>query len=118
MAKEKVYIVLSHKHSLKKGTKNDWEVTETVEFVNQLRNKHTSMSSAIGDFINKKMLTGAKVGMSDYEYFMAYVYKKYPKQMAQLDAAYPSPEVEEEDGPELVTDSFGNIRPKTVFDPA
>lgn len=117
MAKEKVYIVLSHKHSLKAGTKNDWEVTETVEFVNQLRNRYISMSSAIGDFLNKKMITGAKVGMGDYEYFMAYVDKKYSKQMSQLRAAYPEPEVEDT-GPELITDSFGNIRPRTVFDPA
>lgn len=117
MSKEKVYIVLSHKHSLKAGSKTEWEVTETVEFVNQLRNKHISMSSAIGDFLNKKMISGSKVGMSDYEYFISYVYKKYPKQMAALDAAYPSPVVEDT-GPELVTDSFGNIRPKTVFDPA
>lgn len=117
MAKEKVYIVLSHKHSLKQGSKTDWEVTETVEFVNQLRKKHMTMSSAIGDFLNKKMLTGAKVGMSDYEYFIAYVEQKYPKQMSALNAAYPAPEVEDT-GPELITDSFGNIRPKTVFDPA
>jgi len=115
MAKEKVYIVLSHKHSLKRGSKTEWEVAETVEFVNQLRNKHISMSSAVGDFLNKKMMTGAKVGMGDWEYFEAYVRKKYAKQMAQLDAAYPE-EVVEDTGPALITDQFGNLRPRTVFD--
>lgn len=116
MSKEKVFIVLSHKHSLKKGSKTEWEVTETVEFVNQLRNKHISTSSAIGDYINKKMMTGKKVGMADYEYFETYVRKKYSKQMSELDSAYQGDAVEVVEGPELVTDQFGNLRPKTVFD--
>lgn len=114
MAKEKVFIVLSHIHSLKKGTKDQWEVTETVEFVNQLRSKHISSSSAIGDFVNKTMLRGERVGMGEYENFDHYVRKKYPRQMSDLDAAYghlqaPEPE------PAFV-DQFGNQRAKTVFD--
>lgn len=119
MAKEKVFIVLSHKHVLKDRRTNDWEVVETVEFVNQLRKKHTTMSSAIGDYLNKKMFTGAKVGMGDYEYFEAYVRKKYGKQMSQLDAAYGGLQVEEEKPDEnLIVDAHGNVRPRTVFDPA
>ena len=101
--------------SLRQGSKTDWEVTETVEFVNQLRNKHISMSIAIGDYINKKMVTGRRVGLEDYDYFETYIRKKYAGQLAQLDAAYRSEQVEDT-GPELITDQFGNLRPKTVFD--
>lgn len=118
MAKEKVFIVLSHKHSLKKGTKDNWEVTETVEFVNQLRNRHTSMSSAVGDYVNKKMIVGTKVGMTDYEQFEGYVRKKYAKQMSELDVAYRGQQLVEEEvpSPNVFVDQFGNVRAKTVFD--
>ena len=117
MSKEKVFIVLSHKHNLKKGTKDEWEVTETVEFVNQLRNKHTTMSSAIGDYLNRKMLSGSRVGMGDYEKFEEYIRKKYPKQLGELDAAYREKQVVvEQPVSDLITDQFGNLRPRTVFD--
>lgn len=115
MAKEKVFIVLSHKHSLKPGTKDDWEVTETVEFVNQLRNKHTTMSSAVGDYLEKKMLVGTKVGMTDYDQFESYVRKKYAGQMAELDSAY-RPLRKKEPEQAVFVDQFGNLRAKTVFD--
>jgi hypothetical protein len=125
MKNEKVYIVLSHKHSLKvnpktgKGMKDQWEVSESVEFVNALRTKHTTMSSAIGDFTNRKMLSGTKVGMGDYDQFEAYIQKKYPKQLAELIEAYREPEPVVETPPsDLITDQFGNIRVRTVFDPA
>lgn len=121
MAKEKVFIVVSHKHSLKNPklrteSPDNWQVTETVEFVNQLRNKHTSMSSAIGDYVNRKMITGASNGITDYEKFEEYIRKQYPKEMASLDAAYKKEQVVVE-SPEVFADQFGNIRQKTVFDP-
>jgi len=125
MRKEKVFIVISHKNSLKSklrvrtGTSDDWEITETVEFVNQIRNKHTSMSSAIADYVNRKMITGARFDITDYDKFENYVRSKYPKQMAELDAAYNSsrPVKEEVPSPEVFVDPFGNVRAKTVFDP-
>ncbi len=127
MAKEKVFIVLSHKHMLKKdkngkGIEGEWEVAETVEFVNQLRSKHTSTSSAIADFIDKKMLSGSRYGMTDFDAFIKYLEKKYAKQMTELDEKY-GEKVEPTEPPvlysqlDLVTDQFGNIRPRTVFDP-
>lgn len=125
MAKEKVYIVASHKHSLKinpktgKAVEGDWETTEVIEFVNQLRDKHYSYSSAIGDYLNRKMITGTRYGITDYDKFEDYVRTKYKEQMAQLDAAYrpPVPAVEEavNETPVFV-DQFGNVRAKTVFD--
>ena len=118
MKKEKVYIVVSHKHQLKKGRKEDWEVAETVEFVNQLRNKHLTTSSAIGDYINQKMMSGARFGMTEYSKFESYVRGKYAKEMAQLDAAYKDqvPEAAPSDETVVITDQFGNTRPETVFD--
>lgn len=125
MSKEKVFIVLSHKNSLKRGSKTEWEVTETIEFVNQLRSKHTSMSSAIGDYLNEKMITGSRIGMSDYSKFDEYIRSKYENQLSQLDAAYKpkiqAPQIDEEQifknniQPKF-TDSFGNTRAATVFD--
>jgi len=125
MKKEKIFIVISHKNSLKPklrvrtGTADDWEITETVEFVNQIRNRHTSMSSAIGDYVNRKMITGARFDITDYNKFENYVRSKYPKQMAELDAAYNSTRPAEEvvESPEVFVDPFGNVRTKTVFDP-
>jgi hypothetical protein len=116
MAKEKIFIVLSHKHSLKKKTNGDWEVQETVEFVNQLRNKHISSSSVIGDYINRKMVIGERFGFSDYAKFEEYVYKKYEKQMAELDAAYSDQRLAPAEILAPFKDQFGNTREKTVFD--
>jgi len=118
MSKEKVYIVLSHKNSLKKGSKTEWEVTETVEFVNQLRRRHNTMASAIGDYLNEKMISGTRFGMTEYAKFEEYIRNKYKDQLSQLDQAYKpyvEPEVEE-DVTEVISDEFGNIRPRTVFD--
>jgi hypothetical protein len=129
MAKEKVYIVLSHKHTLKKKSRTEWEVAETVEFVNQLKNRHYQSSSAIADYLGSKMITGARFGMDDYSKFDGYVRSKYAEQMKQLDKLYGrevvEPEVTEEvitqeaepiTEPEVITDQFGNTREKTVFD--
>jgi hypothetical protein len=122
MSKEKVFIVISHKNSLKgkpiKGQEPVWEVAETVEFVNQLRYKHHSMGSAIGDYLNRKMLSGSRYGMDDYTKFEEYVRSKYKEQMDKLDSAYRSMQVVEEvkEDPEIFTDQFGNIRARTVFD--
>lgn len=116
MKKEKVYIVVSHKHSLKKGT-TEWEVSETVEFVNQLRTRHQTMSSAIGDYINRKMIKGERMGMGDYDKFERYVRSKYEKEMSELDASYEkdrAPVPEKIDN--TITDAFGNVRARTVFD--
>ena len=126
MSKEKIFIVLSHKHSLKKGHKTgaarsaapEWEVTETVEFVNQLRNKHHTSSSAIGDYLNRTMLTGARHGMNDYDKFEGYVRTKYAKELGQLDSMYREQQVVEEPSAEVFSDQFGNIRARTVFDHA
>lgn len=117
MAKEKVFIVVSHKHSLKPGTKDQWETSEQVEFVSQLRNKHTTMSTAVADYLNKKMLSGTRYGITDYEKFIEYVRKKYAKQMDELDKMYGNEQasVEVPETPVFV-DGFGNVRAKTVFD--
>lgn len=122
MKKEKVFIVLSHKNSLKRNPKtgkcvaDQWEVAENIEFVSQLRNKHIVSSSVIADYINKKMVSGSRHGMDDYEKFANYVRSKYTKQMEELDAAYKEDQVKEEESPELIADQFGNVRPRTVFD--
>lgn len=119
MKKEKVFIVVSHKHVLKKGSKTEWEVAETVEFVNQLRSRHLTSSSAIGDYINRKMQTGARIGMGDYAKFEEYIVKKYPKEFAELDKAYKQYQVEDTSktpDQEVFSDEFGNIRARTVFD--
>ena len=124
MKKEKVYIVVSHKHVLKTPAKGNrepvWEVAESVEFVSQLRNKHLTTSSAIGDYINRKMESGARLGMGDYEVFEKYIRSKYEKEMAELDNAYRAEVIFDVTPPEqeVFSDQFGNIRARTVFDKA
>lgn len=116
MAKEQVYIVLMHKHSLKVGTRDQWEVQETVEFVSQLRNKHLTMASACGDFLNRKMISGSRHGFADYAVFEDYIDKKYEKQLTELKGAYPRAELPEVAKSNLIKDQFGNERAPTVFD--
>ena len=135
MSKEKVFIVISHKNVLKKNrrglaggpkspTPDDWETVETVEFVNALKNKHITMSKATADYINRKVLSGQHLGMTDYDVFDGYVRSKYPAQMAELDAAYGKQQlakeientVPDENSPQLISDEYGNIRPVTIFD--
>jgi len=120
MKKEKVYIVVSHKHNLKAGKNpaGEWEVAESVEFVNQLRNKHYTTSSAIGDYINRKMITGKRFGMEDFAKFENYIRTKYEKELSQLDSAYseariPAPVVPVSNE---IEDEFGNIRERNIFD--
>ena len=122
MSKEKVFIVLTHKHILKNSRTAQWEVSESVEFVNQLRKRHLTTASAVGDYLNRSMMMGKKVGMEDYSKFEEYVRSKYAKQMNELDSLYsndrvPAPETEAASA-DVVTDNFGNVRPKTVFDVA
>jgi hypothetical protein len=125
MSKEKVFIIVSHKNIPKKGSHpgrhskpTEWEVQETVEFVNQVRNRHTSTASAIGDYINRKMIIGERYGMGDYDKFEEYVRTKYNEQMGKLDEAYRADRTPVEDSPEVMVDQFGNVRTKTVFDVA
>lgn len=124
MSKEKVFIVMSHKHSLKPGrirnlTTDDWQVTETVEFVNQLRNKHIQTSSVIADYINRKIISGSKYNVTDYGKFEDLVRTKYAKQLAELDTVYREHQVPlevVENSTPAFSDQFGNVRAKTVFD--
>jgi len=125
MSKEKVFIVISHKQVLKKNanvggrkpTINDWEIVETVEFVNKLNNRHVTTSKATADYLNRKVLSGAATGMDSYELFEQYVRSKYPKQLAELDASYGKSQVEKlKPATELISDEHGNVRVRTVFD--
>ena len=119
MAKERVFIVISHKNSLKSKNKDDWQIEETVEFVNTLTNKHYTMSSAIADYINRKMITGSRFEVTDYDKFEDYIRTKYKDQLTQLDSVYRTKQVNTpalEPIADLVSDEFGNMRAKTVFD--
>lgn len=114
---------MSHKHSLKTKvrtmTADDWQVNETVEFVNQLRNRHIQTSSVIADYINRKIVTGAKYNVTDYDKFEDLVRSKYGKQLAELDAMYreqQAPVGVVENLTPVFSDQFGNIRARTVFD--
>lgn len=115
MSKEKVFIVLVHKNMRKKGTIDEWEVQEIIECVDELRKRHYSYASIIGDYLNRKMIVGARYGMTDYSKFEEYVTTKYPEQMKQLNAEYRLMQVDEP-SPEVFVDQFGNVRARTVFD--
>ena len=79
------------------------------------------MSSAIGDYINRKMQKGERHGMGDYDTFENYVRSKYEKEMTELDKAYRAEQVVFDLTPpeqEVFADKFGNVRARTVFDKA
>ncbi len=122
MKKEKVYIIVTHKHNLTATSTKDnpqWEVAESIEFVSNIKKRHYELSSAIGDYINRKMLKGTAVGMGAYEVFEKYIREKYSKQMDQLDTAYNKDRVIVDEAPveePTITDQFGNERAPTVFD--
>lgn len=120
MSRKKIFIVLTHKHSLKPKSNNEWETEETIEFVDQLRSRHYSYASVIGDYINGKMIVGTRVGMGDYVKFDKYVREKYPKQMGDLDASYGKARINQpfikKDDTNKFKDEFGNVREKTIFD--
>ena len=124
MKQEKVFIILTHKNQVAKGSHPGrgkggnvrWEVAEQVEFVNRIKDRHISTSSAIGDYINRKMISGVRHGMTSYTVFEEYVRKKYAKQMTELDEAYGNDRIEEEVPLVPFVDKFGNEREKTVFD--
>ena len=139
MSKEKVFIVISHKRVLKKNNRvgsrkpieSDWEMVETIEFVNHLKKQHITMSSSTADYLNRKLLSGQHLGMESYDHFENYIETKYPKQLAELDVSYkeqqvkppiaeksPIAEVELEPSVPLFTDEFGNVRARTIFDHA
>jgi hypothetical protein len=72
----------------------------------------------IADYLNRKMITGSRYGITDYDKFEEYVRSKYKEQMTELDAAYrpPVPVTETTNETPVFADQFGNIRAKTVFD--
>ncbi len=115
MKKEKVYIVVNHLHRVNKD--GDWDTSEKVEFVDQLRRRHLDQSSIVADYINRKVLVGARFGFDTYEKVDAYVRKRYDKQMAELDRQYQADQVPDTtEKVETVMDDFGQVRAKTVFD--
>lgn len=114
MKKAKAFIVLSHTHKLERN--GQWQVYENVEIVDQLRKRHYTNSSAIGDFINRTMISGIKVGMENYDNFENYIRNRYKKQMDELDVMYKNNRIEIPQNDNLVVDQFGNVRQKTVFD--
>lgn len=114
MKKEKAFIVLSHTHRLEKN--GQWQVYEKVEIVDQLRKRHYSNSSAIGDFINRTMISGIRVGMDNYDNFENYIRNRYKTQMDELDTMYKDHRVNLPENKDLMVDEFGNVREKTIFD--
>ena len=118
MSKDKVFIVLSHKNSLKKGSRTDWEVTETVEFVNCLRNKHTTLSTVIIDYINREIIKGKSAGITDYQKVEDYVRSKYGPQMKILDKQYRPENLSVDtkgDTLTVVADQSGNLHAEAIM---
>jgi hypothetical protein len=108
MKKDKVFIIITHKHRLKERSKDQWDVVETVEFVDQIRSKHYSYASAIGDYINREVIMGTKMSLTNYIEFDNYVRNRYKAQMDELDSVYAEKVVKVVDAV-LTSDRLGNI---------
>lgn len=107
MKKEQVFICVTQVKSLRPKSRSDWQVTERVEFVDQVRRKHVQTAMAVGDYINRKMIIGAGK-VENYEKFEEYIRTKYSKQMQQLDQFFRPetivPEVTETESPPVTVE--------------
>jgi hypothetical protein len=100
MSKEKVFIVVSHSRlpSKDRAKQGQWEVTEKIEFVDQLRKRHIDMSSITVDYLEEKVLYGNPKNIQ-YDEFIKYVTERCPRQMKELNETYkPSPKIEVVEG--------------------
>lgn len=83
MAKrQRAYIVISHSATPHEddGKQN---ITETCEFVDNLKDRHYTSATAIIDYINKKMIK-QRDKVYTYEHYMTHVHTKYPREMHKL----------------------------------
>lgn len=86
MREEKIFVVLSHKYVKAKPPEKHWNAIENVSFVNKLTEKHLTMSTIIGDYINRDIIIGSS--KADYITFEAYVNEKFPEEMKKLHENY------------------------------
>jgi hypothetical protein len=110
MKKENVFITATHYQRPAKDRSGQWEVTEKVEFISQMRNKHYQMATIAVDYINEKVIIGKTKGVQ-FDSFIEYITQRYPEQMKYLQQAYKpetiesAPEVEVKDENIVVEES-------------
>ena len=88
MRKPQVFIVVSQLRNLVKGSRTEWQVQETVEFVDRLKDRYYSNAVAIANYTTKTIIKGQHKGIVDYDKFEDYIRNLYPEQMAELDKFY------------------------------
>ncbi|BDR25754.1 hypothetical protein RVBP16_1940 [Pseudomonas phage sp. 30-2] len=81
---KRAYIVLTHRYSLKKYTKDQWEVTEECSFLNKLPNSVLLQSSVILDAKAETVYKNRTEGNASYNEIAKYVAEKYPIQFGQF----------------------------------
>jgi len=94
-----VFVVLIHVY--KPQGNGQVEVYEECEFVDKLRNKHYTNSTAILDLVNKKILKN-RTDNDSFDDFIKHVKESYPEQFTSLmvitgltEEYYTVPELEE-----------------------
>lgn len=84
---KKAFVVLSHTHvPVTEGPhKGKFQVHEVVEFVDAVRNKHTSNATVIMDVINRKLVKNrARDSGATYELIEAHIVKGYGPKYKQF----------------------------------
>lgn len=84
---KKCFVVVTHKSII--GTSQnggqEWQTEENVEFVTEVRKRHTDCASIIADAVNQKVIKGSRFGYDSYQKVDDYLRKSYNKQMQELD---------------------------------
>lgn len=86
-----IFIVITH--AAKPAPGKQWEVHESCEFVDRIKNRHTTNATAIIDYLNKKVIKD-RSGEGTYDDFIAYAEKSYPDQMKALKELYDNDQAE------------------------
>lgn len=85
MAK-KAYIVITHRFTPNPDSKSKddaWNVNETCEFVDELKNRMKSEATVILDY-KEKRLNKNRLDHGDYETFLYHVKERYEEQFEQF----------------------------------
>lgn len=88
-----IYIVITHSARPSKSQESKWEVHESCEFVDRIKDRHNTSATAIIDYLNKKVIKD-RSGEGTYDDFIAYAEKSYPEQMASLKEIYGNDQTE------------------------
>jgi hypothetical protein len=85
---KKVYIAITYSYAPNpnsKGSEDKWLVTEMVEFLSTLKNKHVTGATLIIEATERKLVKSRSAD-ADYDTVYEYVKKSHPAKIEKLEA--------------------------------